>query len=60
MKRQYPSSPTKNTVDVPSADEFLSKITEAGGKVVTPKQSVPGVGYFAYCQDSEGNTFGII
>ena len=60
MRRQYPSSPTTNTIDVPSADEFLSKITEAGGKIVTPKQSVPGVGYFAYCQDTEGNTFGIM
>jgi hypothetical protein len=21
---------------------------------------IPGVGYFAYCQDTEGNTFGIM
>lgn len=60
MRRQYPSAPTTNTIDVPSVDEFLSKIAKAGGKVVTPKQSVPGVGYFAYCQDTEGNTFGIM
>ena len=60
MRRQYPSGPTTNTIDVPSVDEFLSKITEAGGKIITPKHSVPGVGYFAYCQDTEGNTFGIM
>ena len=24
------------------------------------KTAVPGVGYFAYCKDTEGNVFGII
>jgi len=35
---------TTNTVDVPSVDDFLKKITEAGGKVVQVKMAVPGVG----------------
>jgi predicted enzyme related to lactoylglutathione lyase len=60
MRRQNPSSTTVNTLEVPSIDEFSSRITEAGGKVITPKQQIPGIGYFCYCQDSEGNTFGII
>ncbi|NIM91945.1 MAG: VOC family protein [Candidatus Aminicenantes bacterium] len=60
MRRQDPAVPTINTVSVASADEFLTKITQAGGKVITPKQTIPGVGYSAYCQDTEGNTFGII
>lgn len=60
MKREHPGASTTNTIDVPSVDEFISKITEAGGKIVAPKQSIPGVGYFAYCQDTEGNTFGIM
>ena len=60
MKREQPGASTTNFIDVPSADEFISKITEAGGKIVAPKQSIPGVGYFAYCQDTEGNTFGIM
>jgi uncharacterized protein len=25
-----------------------------------PKSVIPGIGYFAYCQDTEGNTFGIL
>jgi predicted enzyme related to lactoylglutathione lyase len=25
-----------------------------------PKTPIPGVGWFATCQDTEGNTFGII
>jgi predicted enzyme related to lactoylglutathione lyase len=51
---------TTNTVDVPSVDDFLKKIKEAGGKVVMPKTAVPGVGYMAYCADTEGNVFGIM
>jgi len=48
------------TIDVPSVDEFTSKIEDAGGKIVKPKMAVPGVGYFAYCADTEGNVFGIM
>ena len=51
---------TVNTVDVPSVDKFLKKITDAGGKVVMPKTAVPGVGWMAYCADTEGNVFGIM
>ena len=48
-----------NTVDVPSVDEFARKVVGAGGRVVMPKTAIPGVGYNAYCADSEGNIFGI-
>jgi predicted enzyme related to lactoylglutathione lyase len=30
-----------------------------GGQVVVPKMPIPGVGYLAYCQDTEGLLFGI-
>lgn len=60
MRRQNPSTSTINTIEVPSVDEFSSRVIEGGGKAITPKQHIPGVGYFSYCQDSEGNTFGII
>lgn len=59
MKRSDPGTSTWNTVDVPSVDEFLANVVAAGGKVVMPKTTVPGVGYQAYCQDTEGNVFGI-
>lgn len=51
---------TVNTVDVPSLDEFIDKIEKAGGQVVLPKITVPGVGYMAYCTDTEGNVFGMM
>lgn len=46
-------------VDVPSVDEFLEKIVQAGGKALTEKMAIPGVGYSAYCVDTEGNLFGL-
>jgi uncharacterized protein len=59
-KRMNPQASTYNTVDVPSVDEFTKRIVESGGKVVVPRMAVPGVGYMAYCADTEGNVFGIM
>src|SRR5690349_9206788 len=43
-----------NTIDVPSVDEYLAKITDNGGTVLRPKMPIPTVGYLAYCKDPEG------
>ena len=51
---------TINTIDVPSVDEYSSKVGTSGGKVIAPKMAIPGVGFFALCQDTEGTTFGIM
>jgi predicted enzyme related to lactoylglutathione lyase len=51
---------TVNTVNVSSVDEYAKKIVDAGGKILTPKTPIPGVGYFSYCVDTEGNVFGIM
>ncbi len=61
IARRIPErSATINTIDVPDADAFMEKIAAMGGKVLTPKMAVPGVGYMAYCEDTEGNPFGIM
>jgi hypothetical protein len=60
MHRMSPGATTINTIDVPSVDESVTKILAAGGKVLRPKMAVPGVGYMAYCEDTEGNVFGIM
>lgn len=61
-KRPGPERPGGfiNAVDVPSVDEYVNRITQNGGKIVMPKMSIPTVGYFALCADTEGNSFGII
>ncbi len=60
MKREGPVTTVVNSISVPSVDEFMNKVTANGGKVLMPKTPIPGVGYFTYCQDTEGNMFGII
>jgi hypothetical protein len=52
--------PNMNTVSVTSVDEFSKRIADKGGKILTPKMPIPGIGWFATCQDTEGNTFGIM
>jgi len=59
-KRGESGMPNMNTIGVSSVDKFSSMIQEKGGKILTPKTPIPGVGWFATCQDTEGNTFGII
>ncbi|HZD43061.1 MAG TPA: VOC family protein, partial [Methanomicrobiales archaeon] len=48
------------TIEVPSVDETLKKITVAGGKMLQPKVALPGLGYHTYCMDTEGNVFRIL
>jgi predicted enzyme related to lactoylglutathione lyase len=48
-----------NSIDVPSVDEYAAKVEAAGGKVVVPKVAIPGVGWLAYCQDTEASVFGL-
>lgn len=58
-KRNSPADRITNYVDVPSVDEYLSKVETLGGKIVLPKTTVPGFGYLAVCLDTEDNPFGL-
>jgi hypothetical protein len=51
---------TINTLGVASIDECLGRIQRAGGTIVMPKTEIPGVGFHAYCRDTEGNVFGLM
>jgi predicted enzyme related to lactoylglutathione lyase len=48
------------TLDVESLDASTDKVQELGGEVVAPKMAVPGVGWLAYCRDTEGILFGLM
>ncbi len=48
------------TVDVPVLDSYLQKAQAGGGTVVVSKMPIPGVGWLAYCKDTEGNIFGMM
>jgi predicted enzyme related to lactoylglutathione lyase len=48
------------TVDTPSVDDALKKAQLGGATVALPKMPIPGVGWLAYCKDTEGNIFGVM
>jgi hypothetical protein len=49
------------TISVDSVDEAVEKIAVNGGDItVLPKMPVPGIGWSAYCKDTEGNIFGLM
>jgi predicted enzyme related to lactoylglutathione lyase len=58
-RRKDPYEPVVNYVGVNSVDKFADKIAQLGGKICMAKTPVPQMGYFAVCQDTEGNAFGI-
>jgi uncharacterized protein len=60
LPRNSPGATTVNTVDVPSLDDAIAKVTAAGGQIALPKQAVPGIGWLAYGIDTEGNLFGMM
>ena len=47
------------TVDVDDIDAALERITSLGGDVVQAKTAIPGMGYFGYFRDTEGNVLGL-
>jgi hypothetical protein len=51
---------TTNTIGVDSLDKSIETVTKAGGALIMPRTPIPTVGYFAYCQDTEGNLFGMM
>lgn len=59
-KRENPEqNGINNFIGVASIDESLKKVTELGGKVIQPKQPIPGWGALALCMDTENNIFGL-
>jgi len=60
MRKPGGISSTTNTIGVESVDGAIAAVSKAGGKLVMPKTPIPGVGYFAYCEDTEGNMFGVM
>ncbi len=59
MARHDPAQPVVSVIDVDSVDAYCEKIAAAGGQVVVPKMTVPGVGYLAYFKDLDGHIFGL-
>lgn len=55
----FPGKAPNIVIDVTSIDEALSKVEEAGGKVVRARTTVGEMGFTAYFTDTEGNLVGL-
>ncbi|HLF35284.1 MAG TPA: VOC family protein [Cyclobacteriaceae bacterium] len=60
MKKIDPKQPVTNHISVENLDEMIPKIEKAGGKIVVSKTAIPGVGYYAYFTDPDGNIHGVM
>jgi len=59
MARRTPGQTITNYVSVDSVNKYAGIVEKLGGKVCVPKTEVPQMGYFAICQDTENNVFGL-
>lgn len=48
------------TIAVADLDESIDNILKAGGSIAVSKMAVKGVGWIAYCKDTESNIFGMM
>lgn len=48
------------TIGVEDLGGCLARAAELGGEVVVPRMAIRGVGWLAYCKDTEGNIFGML
>ena len=60
QKRNDKIRSTTNTIAVDSLDHALAAVAKAGGVQTVPRMPIPGSGYLAYCEDTEGNAFGLM
>jgi predicted enzyme related to lactoylglutathione lyase len=49
-----------NTITVPSLELTIAAIKKHGGKLVSPKTALTGIGWMAYFKDPEGHLFGAL
>ena len=61
LGRRTESGPKQvNYIVVSNINDFIKKIKDNEGTIITPKQSIPTVGYYAFFKDPENNIFGLM
>ena len=60
VKKESPEQKPINYISVESIDESIKKATKLGGKIVSPKQEIPNVGWIAIATDPEGNQIALL
>jgi len=60
MKKMHPQQPVTNSIMIKNLDESIEKIKKEGGTIVVPKTEIPGVGFYAFFTDLDGNIMGVM
>ena len=60
LPRRDPNQPCVNTIAVTNLDESVAAVQANGGSIAVPKMAVTGVGWLAYCKDTEGHIVGLM
>lgn len=58
-KKSAPKQSPTTYVAVKNIDASTRKLQKSGGKVLMPKQPIPGMGWSVVAQDPEGNMLGL-
>ncbi len=58
-KKQNEHHSITNYINVEDIETSVEKIEELGGKIISPKTAVPGMGWFLHFKDPEGNGMAI-
>ena len=58
MPKEKAYATVVNTIGVTSLDDVIEKIKANGGKLLTERMGVPGVGWLVYFLDPDGHQFG--
>ena len=59
-RREDPEMGIENMIDVEDLDASIANVEKHGGQVIRPRMAVPGIGWMAYINDTEGNVFGLM
>ena len=60
FKKEKPEQKPVNYISVENIDDSIEKVKKLGGKIITPKQEVPNIGWIATATDPEGNHIAMI
>ncbi len=60
VKKERPEQKPVNYISVENLDESIEKVKALGGKMTSPKQEVPNVGWIASAADPEGNQIALL
>ena len=58
-RREFPGQPISVGIEVPEVSASTDLVEKSGGRIIVGRVALPGVAWFAVCQDSEGNTFAL-